>query len=77
MQLLGGKDISDSSLQVRVHHQGESKWGSTLSGFLLLHQNTMTKKQAGWETVYLTYTSILLFIEGSQDQDKNSSRAGT
>ena len=46
------------------------------SEFLLMQQNTMTKKQVGEERIYLTYTSALLFItEGSQD--RNSSRAGS
>jgi hypothetical protein len=37
---------------------------------------TITKKQVGEKGVYLTYTSILLFItKGSQD--KNSNKAGS
>lgn len=53
-----------------------------LSLFVYLSQgfysctNIMTKKQVGEERVYLTYTSILLFItKGSQDW--NSSRSGS
>jgi hypothetical protein len=45
-------------------------------GFLLLHQNTMTKKQVGEERIHLGYTSMLLvFTEGSQD--RNTDRTGT
>jgi hypothetical protein len=45
-------------------------------GFLLVQQNTMTKKQVGEERVYSAHTSTLLFItKGSQD--RNSHRAGT
>lgn len=44
--------------------------------FLLLPQNTMTKKKVGEEGVYLVYPSTLPFIT-KRSQDRNSNRAGS
>lgn len=45
-------------------------------GFLLLRQDTITKKQVGGERTYLAFPSILL-VSTERSQDRNSGGTGT
>jgi hypothetical protein len=65
--------IIDASFQdASILHNIVSLFIFAADWFLLLLQNTMTKKQVGEERVYLAYTFIELFIsEGSQNRDSD------
>lgn len=52
------------------------QWTHILVGFLLFLWNTMTEKQVEEESIYLAYTSILVFIIKG-NQGRNLNRAGT